>query len=121
MFANFYLTNLNPLTYVCVTSNHCIVDGYQDILNNHFCSFTGTTFLVVCRLLDSTLLNVNLQSHLHLKDSAPGAGPTLGFHFQCVQLRDDHKHQAGVIPWVRLPTNMLQTIIYICMGLTATL
>ena len=58
------------------------------------------------------MLNVNLQSHLQLKDPAPGAGPTLGFHFQCVQLRDDHKHQAGVIPWVRLPTIMLQTTNY---------
>ena len=78
----------------------------------------------ICRFqikLDSTLLNVKLQSHLQLEDPALGAGPALGFPFPCVQLRDDHKHQAGVIPWVRLPTNVLQTIIYICMALTATL
>ena len=44
--------------------------------------------------MDSTLLIVNLQSHPHDEEPALGAGLlSLGFHFQFVQLRDDHKHR----------------------------
>ena len=65
MFANFYLTNLNPLTYVGVTSNHWMLMLSGNTPEN--CPLKHWNYEIVCKNIDTILANcrVILQTSQH--------------------------------------------------------